>query len=211
VTKKNKKKKKKEESDGGDGFEDYRIEKADQQRKKTGQGIRGSYDYKTRFIYDPALGDLGFDADKHKHINKNIIVTNLSRKDNEPEQARGYLRGIQLLRHYDEKAYYELFKDQKSGEVKKREVNKAYYEKLPEEKRMKTTKNKFQPALDQKHGELYALTSVASGTHAGLMRTAETDRVQQEKTIRQDLESGKRDFDKPSPRNNSGRRQRRNR
>lgn len=143
-------------------------------------------DFAARFAFSPRLERLGYPKDKFKHINKNLVLTNLSNR--EVDRANRLLRAIQTLMNHNETKYYKVIKND-SGEEKK-EVPKSRALDLYEQGYLvlTETKNRWQDILDVKVGELFGMTSTASGAGASLLKEWRSQRMKQEQTIREEQE-----------------------
>jgi hypothetical protein len=163
-------------------------------------------DFAARFAFSPRLERLGYAKDKFKHINKNLVLTHLS--NSEVDKANRLLLAIQTLMNHNETKYYKVV-NTGSGEEKK-EVPKSRALDLYEQGYLVLTEttNRWQDLLDVKTGELFGMTSTASGAGASLLKEWRSQRMKQEQTIREEQEPSQW-FGRLSQRNkkrNSGRR-----
>jgi len=145
-----------------------------------------SADFAARFAFSPSLERLGYDKDKYKHINKNLVLTHLSNQ--EVTKAQLLLRAIQVLVNHNRTKYYLQVQNKKGAELieidrsKAKEYNRQGYAVFTK------TRNRWQDILDIKTGELFGMTSTASGAGAALLKEWRQQRVKQEQTIREEQE-----------------------
>jgi len=178
---------------------------------KQTQQIEDHNDLLTEYAFDPRLVEEGFSQDKFKHLNKNLSLTHVNK--NQAVRVQQLLRCVQILVEYNETTYYveetvrqrvktkEAVTDDdgnileparydtitQTGYVQVNESQAQRYQKAGENVETETT-NQYQPAINTFLGEVYSITSLASGTGANLLRQLMTERVEQKQTIREQQE-----------------------
>jgi hypothetical protein len=155
-------------------------------RKLRPEEYEDDADFAARFAFSPSLERLGYDKDKYKHINKNLVLTHLSNQ--EVTKAQLLLRAIQVLVNHNKTEYYLPVQNSQGTHLKQitksiaKEYNRQGYAVFTK------TKNRWQDILDIKTGELFGMTSTASGAGASLLKEWRQQRVKQEQTIREEQE-----------------------
>ena len=142
----------------------------------------------TQFVFNPALERLGFEKDKFKHINKNLVLTHLSRK--EAKEANAIIEALQILANKNQTQHFVAMKNKQKNNLEKVPVSKSEAKELQRQGYTvyAETDNKYQATTDFLTGKLMGLTSVASGKSSKLIEKWTTSRQEVKQSIRESNE-----------------------
>jgi len=166
--------------------------KTEQKRQGKNRRYESVNELLSKFYLEPALEDHGFDDDKFGHINKNLVVTALSRKHGESQRVLRLLNAVQVLLNFNQDGYnaYVPGKDE-PVKVSEREAA-ALIQHDDYHGRIEPTVNRFERALNVFYGNIYAQTAVSAGTGSSLIRNLNTDIGESKQEVKQEQVSDRR-------------------
>lgn len=146
--------------------------------------VNDQFEFLTRFAMEQNLAHYGY-GDKLSHINKNILFTNLSRKDGEVDKVVKLLEIITILKRFQrrKKVLVPSGQFEKIGE---NEENVAAREILIEQEIVYFRFNNMQDYFSTK---LYATTSAAAGENSSLAKLMKSSFVHKEQSIEDKTET----------------------
>ena len=141
-------------------------------------GVSDQYEMVTKFAMEQNLSHYGY-GDRLSHINKNLLFTNLSRKNNEPELVMRQLKNITILKRFINEdsemvptgQYEEVGQDE--GTVYAREIYVEH----------RTKRYRWLNLINYCSTKVYGQTSVAAGTDGKLLETLKSTFLHKEQTI----------------------------
>lgn len=141
-------------------------------------GIADNIDLITKFSMEQNLGHYGYE-DRLRHLNKNILFTNLSRQYNEPETIQSLSKAVTILAQHEETHTIPVQIGEK--EVLDKENNRiiiipVYQEQTIELPRFKRTHTYIS-------GKIFTITSTAAGTNAKLLELLRSTFLHKDHTI----------------------------
>jgi len=166
--------------------------KTEQKRQGKNRRYESVNELLSKFYLEPALEDHGFDDDKFGHINKNLVVTALSRKHGESQRVLRLLNAVQVLLNFNQDGYnaYVPGKDE-PVKVSEREAA-ALIQHDDYQGRIEPRANRFERALNVFYGNIYAQTAVSAGTGSSLIRNLNTDIGESKQEVKQEQVSDRR-------------------
>lgn len=157
---------------GDPGFNPWQETREDNIR------VDDQYGLMTDFLMEPHLGHYGY-GERLNHINKNLILTNLSRKHGESDEAKRFIQSITILKRF----------------LKHRSiaVPTGKYEQVGENENALLVREIFVQGQEEYYrfnnlvhifsGDLFGITSVAAGTNGQFFKDAKTNTIRKEQTI----------------------------
>jgi len=164
--------------------------KTEQKRQGKNRRYESVNELLSKFYLEPALDDHGFDDDKFGHINKNLVVTALSRKHGESQRVLRLLNAVQVLLNFNQDGY-NAYVQGKPVKVSESEAA-ALIQHDDYQGRIEPTANRFERALNVFYGNIYAQTAVSAGTGSSLIRNLNTDIGESKQEVKQEQVSDRR-------------------
>lgn len=140
--------------------------------------IADNIDFITQFSMEQNLRHYGY-GDKLRHLNKNILFTNLSRQFGEPEYIQKISKAITILGSHTETGT-EIVSTGKAQQTQDEEGNIIVKEILLERP---TEKRRFERLETYMSGKIFAVTSTAAGTNAKLLELLRSTFLHKDHTI----------------------------
>jgi len=167
--------------------------KTEQKRRGKQRRYESVNELLSKFYLEPALEDHGFDDDKFGHINKNLVVTALSRKHGESQRVLRLLNAVQVLLNFNRDGYnaYLPGKDQ-PVKVSERQAAALIQHDDYQGRIEPRGDNRFERALNVFYGNIYAQTAVSAGTGSSLIRNLNTDIGESKQEVKQEQVSDRR-------------------
>lgn len=141
-------------------------------------GISDNFELLTKFAMEQNLGHYGYE-DRLRHLNKNLLFTNLSRQYQEPETIQKLSRAITILGSHRIKI--KILRP--TGQLQKIQENKGEIitkEILIEEELETRRFDRLETYISSK---IFAITSTAAGSNAKLLETLKSTFLHKEQTI----------------------------
>lgn len=159
--------------------------KTEQKRRGKQRRYESVNELLSKFYLEPALDDHGFDDDKFGHINKNLVVTALSRKHGESQRVLRLLNAVQVLLNFNQEGYNAYVPgEDEPVKVSEREAA-ALIQHDDYQGRIEPRVNRFERALNVFYGNIYAQTAVSAGTGSSLIRNLNTDIGESKQEVKQ--------------------------